>query len=409
MRIWEFEDKKAMPSDLVREQDFILRIRRLQRLGSQHFVINLVLSALEIIAKSQRALEAMQERLQEFAKVTHGTYAEMSNGDAFIIWEETHDAPILSQRIVDAMLPDGHGMDDTSQFVLTYHLPLDYTALRERTNHYVELVRTAVTLGSDTDAAHALKSNAATGPLTPWSVDQIDKLLSDIDLRRYGRTQAIYHYQPDASWKAIAEEYFISFEDLKRERFPKLEIVSPEHLFLALCQTLDKRLLASITNNHATIAGRPIHINLSVGTVLGPVFAQFVHSIPKTERHLVTFEIHRGDLLQDFTQTLNALSTLRHEGFQTAIDSVTPDMVGYIHFAAFNANFIKLNVSKDRTSQLTDPAIRKNLEKIAPEKLVFFRCDSEKALNIGLEMGVSLFQGWLIDDAVGKLGARDKG
>lgn len=405
MRVWEFDDKKALPSDLVREQDFILRIRRLQRIGSQHLVINLVLNALDVIAKSSRALEAMQERLQEFAKVTHGVYAEMSNGDAFIIWEETHDAHILSARIVEAILPDGHGMEDTSQFILTYHLPLDYTALRERANHYVELVQTAGTMGSDSDASHALKSSAATGPLTPWSVEQIDKLLHDIDLRRYGRTQFIYKYQPDASWIPVTEEYFLSFEDLRRERFPKLEIVTPEHLFLALCQTLDKRLLASLTNHHDTIAGKPIHLNLSVGTVLGPIFAQFVHSIPRKDRGLVGFEFHRGDLLQDFTQTLNALNVIRHEGFQTIIDSVTPDMVNYLNLAAFDVDFIKINVSKDRADQLANPVIRKALSLLPPDKLVFFRCDSEKALAAGLELGVSRFQGWLIDDAVTKHGA----
>lgn len=391
-----------MPSDLVREQDFILRIRRLQRLGSQHLVINLVLNALEVIAKSHRALEAMQERLKEFANITHGTYAEMSNGDTFIIWEETHDAHLLSARIVESLLPEGHGFEDTSQFILTYHLPLDYTALRERANHYVELVRAASTINTDTDVLHALQSDAAKGPLTPWSVDQIDKLLSDIDLRRYGRTQPIYKYQADGTWLPVCEEYFLSFEDLRRERFPKLEVVTPEHLFLSLCQTLDKRLLTSLTQHHATIAGRHIHINLAVETVLGSVFAQFVHSIPREERKLIGFEMHRGDLLQDFTKTLNALNLLKQEGFKIAIDSITPNMVNYINFGAFDVDFLKINVSKDRASQLAELGIRKNMALLPADKLIFFRCDNEKALAAGLEMGVSLFQGWLIDDAVAK-------
>lgn len=402
MRVWEVDDRKAIPTDLVREQDFILRVRRLQRLGTPHLVINLVLNALDIIAKSHRALEAVQDRLKEFAKVTHGLYAEMSNGDAFIIWEETHDAQILTSRIVEAILPDGHGMEDTSQFMLIYHLPLEYTALRERANHYVELVQTAASLGSENDTMQALKNDVVQGQLTPRSVDQIDKLLNDIDLRRYGRTQFIYKYQADASWQPVCEEYFLSFDDLRRERFPKLEIVTPEHLFLALCQTLDKRLLASLTKHHDTIAGHNIQLNLAVGTVVGPTFAQFVHSIPKAERSLIGFEFHRGDLLQDFSQTLNALSVVKQEGFKTIIDSITPDMLNYINFTAFNVDYLKINVSKDRTAQLNDPTVRKALSQYPADKLVFFRCDSEKALHAGLELGVSRFQGWLIDEAVNK-------
>src|SRR5271168_4822059 len=136
MRTYEvIEDSNAIPSDLVREQDFILRVRRMQRHAAPHLVINLVLSAVEAFAKNQGALEAVQQQLQEFAKVTQGLYAEMSNGDVFIIWEETAGTQPLPARIMSAILPD---VKDTTPFLLIYHMPKDYTPLRERTNHYVE-------------------------------------------------------------------------------------------------------------------------------------------------------------------------------------------------------------------------------------------------------------------------------
>lgn len=47
MRIWEIEDNKAIPSDLVREQDFVMRVRRLNRLVTPALVINLVISAFD--------------------------------------------------------------------------------------------------------------------------------------------------------------------------------------------------------------------------------------------------------------------------------------------------------------------------------------------------------------------------
>ncbi|HEU0117958.1 MAG TPA: hypothetical protein VFR09_04935 [Alphaproteobacteria bacterium] len=400
MRVWEFADNKAMPTDLVREQDFILRVRRMQRVGTPHLVINLVLNALDVISKSRAALEAVQQRLQEFAKVTNGSYNEMSNGDVFLAWEETPNTHALPTQIVNAILPDGHGVEDTSQFLLTYQMPRDYTPLRERTNHYVEVVHAS---GMSNDVpSQALRSDTARGPLTAWSVDQITRLLSDIDLRRYGRTQPIYSYQADASWKAVSEEYFVSFEDLRRERFPKLEIITPEHLFLALCESIDHRLLGMLVDHKETITGRPIHLNLSVSSIIGAAFAKFTHSIPLNQRGLICFELHRGDLLQDFALTMNAIQVLKKEGFKVAIDSVTPDMVNFINLVGFNTDFIKINVSKDRAEQLADPAIRKGLAQIPSNKLIFFRCDNDKALATGLELGVSKFQGWLIDDAVAK-------
>src|ERR1700744_353587 len=105
MRVWEFEDNKAIPSDLVREQDFILRVRRLQRLGTPHLVVNLVLNAIEPLARSRRALEAVQKGVQEFAKLTNAIYAEMSNGDVFLTYEKVADANMLAEKLISVMLP----------------------------------------------------------------------------------------------------------------------------------------------------------------------------------------------------------------------------------------------------------------------------------------------------------------
>ncbi|MDX2028034.1 MAG: EAL domain-containing protein [Alphaproteobacteria bacterium] len=397
MRTWEIQDTNAIPSDLVREQDFILHVRRMQRQGAPYLVANFVLNASPAMTKNRTILEGVQQQLTEFAKVTQGIYAEMSNGDVFVSWEESATTQPLPQKIASAIFADTKG-GDMAKFLLLYHMPKDYTPLRERTNHYIEVARSAATLIDEASAAQALKSEAARGALTPWSVDQIGKLLGEIDLRRYGRTQPMYRQDADGQWKAFCEEYFISFEDLRRERFPKLDLITPEHLFLALCEMLDQRLLTILTEHRETITGRAVHLNLSVRTIMSGLFVQFARSIPHDKRGLIGFELHRGDLFQDFTLTLSAIDVLHREGFKVAIDSVTPDMVDYINLAAFPVDYIKVNVSKDRADQLDNPAVRGGLARIPAEKLIFFRCDNESALAAGQALGVRQFQGWLIDD-----------
>ena len=264
-RVWEVDEPTAIPSDLVREQDFIMRVRRLNRLGTPYLVINLVLTAIDSLSKNRTALESAQLRLQEFCKITSGLYAEMSNGDVFLAWEESKDTHVLPNRLLSAVVPEG--AEDSSKFMLLFHLPDGYTPVRERINHYVEVVRAAAVIGQN-EPQQLLQTEAARGPLTAWSVDQIEKLLADIDLRRYVRTQFIYEYGVDGKWHPICEEHFVSFEDLKRERFPKLEPIQPEHLFLELCQSLDRRLLAELALHYETIAARRVHFNLSVASVM---------------------------------------------------------------------------------------------------------------------------------------------
>ncbi len=385
-----------MPVDLVREQDFILRVRRLQRLGTRHFVINLVLSAIPALVKNRVQLTNIQISLKEFAKVSNGTYCEMSNGDAFILWEANANAPQLVQKLMSVLPIEKHEQGNTERFLLVYNLPGDYTALRERSNHYVEVVRAS---GGITNAPEdALKSETARGPLTAWSVDQIGKLLDDVDVRTYGRKQPIYRMDEQGALHAVSEEYFISFDDLRRERFPKLDLITPEHLFFALCEMIDQRLLSILTSAHATIAGKSMHFNLSVATVIGSVFAKFTHSVPREQRGLLTFEIHRGDLFQDFARTQNAIEVLHQEGFKVALDSVTPDMLPYINLTDMKFDFIKVNVSGDRIGLLATTAVRKALQQLPADKLIFFRCDSDSAMRTGRDLGIRLFQGWHIDD-----------
>lgn len=396
MRVWEFEDKRETPSDLVLEQDFILRVRRMQRVGVQCLVLNFILSAIEPLAKSRDAMEEAQKKLQAFAAATKGAYHGMSNGDAFLVWEQPGAASIMSDRAIDAALAEYKA--NANLFLLTYRMPENYALLRERTNQYVEAVRALATVTGTLD-----KVDESSGHLTAKNVDQIEHLLGEIDVRRYGRTQSIYEdNRATGKWSAVAEEYFISLEDMRRERFPKLAVERSEHFFFAICSLLDQKLIAALTNSYETIAKRTINLNLSVPTIMSSVFAQFVRRIPHDQRNLIGFELHRGDLLQDFSLTLSALNVLRHEGFRTALDSITPEMVEYINLNKFAVDRIKINVSKDRVTQLANPEIRKGLERLPHEKLIFFRCDNERALSIGRDMGVSIFQGWLIDDLAGK-------
>ena len=396
MRVWEFTNNKEIPTDLVREQDFILRVRRMQRVGSPSLVLNFVLNAIEPLAKDHDAMQVVQKKLEAFAQSTNGGCYDMSNGDVFLAWEQPGDARITAMRAIEVALPEYAAME--SQFLLTYRMPDNYAVLRERTNHYVDAVRAALAVGDGLQ-----KVDSSQGKLTAKNVEQIEHLLGEIDLRRYSRTQHIYR-DVGGKWQTLGEEYFISFDDLRRERFPKLEVVSSEHFFLALCGVLDQQLLTILSNNFdSSLGNRRINLNMSIASIMGSgAFTKFVHRVPREQRELIGFEIHRGDLFQDFELTLNAIDILKKEGFRVILDSITPDMVNYIDLAAFSVDAIKINVSKDRAFQLLNPPILMGLKHLPAEKLVFFRCDNERALAVGRELGVTRFQGWLIDDLAQK-------
>lgn len=400
MRMWEFDDNRAAPSSLVLEQDFILRIRRLHRLGTPHLVANIAISEIPADYSGRGTLQDAQKRLQALVLVQKGSYCEMSNGDVFLIWPDTPIAKIFPEQAMMVILPYGVAADDFTKYVTLFNIPNDYALLRERSNHYVNASREmSLTNEDENSPANLLKSELTRGPLTAWSVNLIEKLTKDIDLCQFIRSQSIYEYQKkDDSWKQFVDEAFIGLDDCKAMFFPHIDLSQPKHLFLDLCQVLDRSLLETLTSNYESVSDMNLNLNLSLHTVLGLEFAQFTRRIPRSSRGRVGFEIHCGDLLQDFTQTLNAMGTMRQEGFKLLIDGVTPDMLGYFNFARFDVDFIKINVCKDNAASLKFQAIRENFVKLPKEKLIFFHCDSEQALTAGIDLGVTKFQGWLVDD-----------
>lgn len=398
--MWEFDDNRAAPSSLVLEQDFILRIRRLHRLGTPHLVANIKLSEIPADYSGRGTLEDAQHRLQALVLVQKGSYCEMSNGDVFLVWPNSSISNVFPEQSMMVILPYGVAPDDFEKYVTLFKLPDDYAELREEANHYVNASRESALNAEDENSPQALlKSDMTRGPLTAWSVNLIERLTKDVDLCPFIRSQSIYEYQKrDNSWKQFIDEAFIGLDDAKAKFFPHIDLTQPPHLFRDLCQVLDRSLLETLTVNYDSVSDMNLNLNLSLPTVLGLEFAQFTRRIPRSSRGRIGFEIHCGDLLQDFSQTLNALGTIRQEGYKLSIDGVSPDMLGYFNFTRFDVDLIKINVGKDNAASLKFQSIRENFIKLPQEKLVFFHCDTEQALTAGIDLGVTKFQGWLIDD-----------
>ncbi len=403
MRIQTMDDINAQPSALVREQDFVLNVRRLYRTGSPFLVANVTLSTLANEGKGDGPLEGMQDRLRDMARRTGATYAEMSNGDIFLVWNAVPGAEHWPREAWDGVLAKDVNIPDLmARTLFIYNLPTGYSALRERINHYVETSRAAALAPEGPTPAEVLRGDSARGPLTAWTVDQIGRLLGQIDLRRFLRAQTIYIHRGREAWGPLSEEYFIGFEELRKTYFPRLEVAESAHFFLAICQILDQRLLEEMALTFELPENGACFLNLTVPSIMGSAFARFAHAITPANRGRIGFELNSSDVFQDISLTLYTITEIRREGFLVALDGVRPNMLPYFNAAKFDVDYIKVNVSKgplkDRAAQLKGPAVQRALAALPREKIIFFRCDSEEALALGLKMGVTKFQGWLIDD-----------
>jgi EAL domain-containing protein (putative c-di-GMP-specific phosphodiesterase class I) len=397
MRVWELDDVRALPGDIVREQDFIMRLRHLHRQGGACSIINLNLGGDTILQDGLEKREAILRALAARLPPHQGQLFVMSQGDGFII---APPADTIILREINTVLQE-HGIAGATEqqaIINRYQLPDDYTAARERTNYYIEAARAAAQIGAANPTPElALQGEQVRGTLTPWALDQIVKLFGTIDVRRYVRHQTIYRHTP-TGWQKASAEYFVSVEELRRERFPRLDIRKPERLFMELCSELDHRLLGQFADQPGSLAQGAINLNISLESVLGTPFARFNHALPPAQRQQMTFEINRGDLLLNFNTTQAAFALLKQEGYKIALDALSPALLPYLNCAQFEADFLKIRCGKDVLPQLNHPAVLQALQALPKERIIFYRCDDEAAITLGKALGISLFQGWHIDD-----------
>jgi hypothetical protein len=378
---------------MVPEQDFIMQVRRMHRTQEPHIVLNLMIDTGHGQESNVGLREALQEKLT--GALPGCDVFAMTSGDVFLV------IPMARAKGLDIAggLQRALGNDLGKIAQRSYAMPADYMPLRERLNEYIDLARVIAAGGSvEQRAQQILSRDESAGILTAWTVAQIERLVQEVDIRRYTKTQPVYRRLAADRWDMIFEEYYISIGDLKRERFPRLNVETPERLFLDLCCTLDRCLLQEMTVRDTDWRGRGLSINLAVETILSSTFARFCHVLPASERHLIGFELHRTDLFQDFAASLSAINLLRSEGFRVALDGMTPDVLPYLSVDRFTVDFYKIAVSKHFAPLLRTPETMTALQKLPRDKILFFRCDNQEALKIGLDLGVEHYQGWLIDD-----------
>ena len=74
-------------------------------------------------------------------------------------------------------------------------------------------------------------------------------------------------------------------------------------------------------------------------------------------------------------------------------------------------DLVKLLWNNDLADQLSGPrgrSLRLAAEKMGPERLILAHCDSEQALEVGESLGITLYQGYLLDEMLARSITREE-
>jgi EAL domain-containing protein (putative c-di-GMP-specific phosphodiesterase class I) len=174
---------------------------------------------------------------------------------------------------------------------------------------------------------------------------------------------------------------------------------------------LDSRLLAHLQQDledggrltRASVqAGLPLHINLSLASIVSPGFARVTQAARAVSAHLGV-EISLLEAMADLPMLDYAAGLLRQAGIALVLEGLDEASLGFAGLAGLAPDFVKLDWSDGLAH---GPAMRRRLidarlQALGAGRVVLNRADTADSVAWGQASGINRFQGSFVDSVQG--------
>ena len=254
-----------------------------------------------------------------------------------------------------------------------------------------------------TVAAVASLAVAERVPLDPSNLAALEASIAQADLSTIVRRQPICAVVRDRKPEPVYHEIYTSIGSLCDTLMPGIDIQANPWLFQELTQHLDRRMISYLAQDADTIRGLPFSVNFNVSTLLSPEFLDFDEALNKGVRGGIVIELQLFDVYANLSDFQFARDFLHERGYKFCLDATTSMSLPLVDREQLGFDLVKLLWSDDLNDQLAGPrgkGFRMAAEKMGSERLILARCDSERALEVGESLGITLYQGHLLDEMV---------
>jgi len=242
-------------------------------------------------------------------------------------------------------------------------------------------------------------------PLDPSHLAAIQSAIAQADLSTIVRQQPICAMARDRKPAPAFKEIFTSIAMLCETLMPDVDVQANPWLFQDLTRHLDLRMISYLAQNGETTRGQPFSVNFNVSTLLTPEFLDLDDQLNKGTRGGIVIELQLFDVYADLGNFLFARDFLHERGYRFCLDATTHMSLPLIDRAALGFDLVKLLWSSDLADQFRGSrgqALRSAVENVGVERLILARCDSEQALEAGEALGITLYQGYLLDQMLAR-------
>ena len=230
--------------------------------------------------------------------------------------------------------------------------------------------------------------------LTPQMLGKLQKVLSMADFSSLIRRQSVCAVIGRSAPQMLFDEVFVSIDDLRDTLLPDVDLTANPWLFQYLTETLDKRVLASVSKHDDSSLINNFSMNLNVSTILSDEFLQFDEDINASMRSTIVLELQLADIFSDIKAFILAKTFAQYRGYKVCIDGITVDKLKYIDREQLGADLIKIIWHPTFMDVINeDKHFTDYVNKAERAKMIICRVDDPQAVEVGNSLGINLYQG----------------
>jgi len=383
----------------MQEQALLHHVKRLERAGGSHRAVQVHLSKLITFQRLPECFEVVRVMLAREAKKFDASLFALFNSDIFVVLPG--DALARMDEVLDRV---GHvlGIDPffasdgaAQEFCTRFDFASQFGALTDRIEQLIQ-----ARSEKDHLARSARKADSEGKPLDLSNLALLEKTIAQADLSGMTSRQAICEVGDDGRPVPLFYELFTSIGTLRQMLMPDQNLFSDRWLFQYLTAKLDQRMLVWLTRNDDATLRHSFSMNINIASVLSPRFLEFDARLDKTRRNTIVIELQKMDVFADVTRYLFAREFLLDRGYRICLDGLTSTSLPFIERQKLGFDLIKLHWTPQLRQQMEGKdgeKLRDAVQGANPRRIILMRCESDDAIELGREHGISLFQGYFLD------------
>ncbi len=235
--------------------------------------------------------------------------------------------------------------------------------------------------------------------LDPKMLGRIQSAISQADLTNVIRRQMVCALVSGQAPQPVFTEVFTSIAALREVISPEIDISKNPWLFQDLATYLDRRVISFLAHKDDSSLHQAFSLNLNVCSLASPEFLSLDREMSGEARRSVVVELQLIDILAGLDDFLFARNFLRERRYRFCLDGMTHQSLPMINFKHLDVDLVKViwSPALHQEAMRKDSAVHEAIAAIEAKRVILIRCDDELAIETGQALGVSMFQGFLID------------